>query len=295
MTTASRPSSRIAIWGVVLGLITFVIYWLSTRAGDDLVRAVIYVQRHWLSTLTGDDLVRAATYVQQHWLSALTGDVTWSSLTAIVLGVIGVAAGAAIGSGVELGRWTTWESVLAAVLAGVVGVLFFAWGLGWELLDVVKNAVPGYGMALRDLFYGFWFLAAILVPYIIRRPGAAVAAETVAAIVSALLGSQWGLTVLISGLVQGGLAEVVFAARGYRHFDILTLIVAAGAAALGSWAVDWAFWYNTLALPILLAMLVARLISAAILAGLLGKGFGDALAATAVLDNTALGRSRMQG
>jgi len=184
--------------------------------------------------------------------------------------------------------------VLAAVLAGVTGILFWAWGLGWNLLDVVKNLIPGYGMALRDLFYGLWFLAAILVPYIVRRPGAAVAAETVAAIVSALLGSQWGLTVLISGLIQGGLAEAVFALRGYRSFGTGTLMLAAGAAALGSWAVDWAFWYNTLQIDILLLMLLARFISAAILAGLLGKGLGDALAATGVLDNTALGRARMQ-
>jgi len=246
----------VAIWGIALGLGTLVVYWLATRDPS--------------------------------------AGVAWNSLTAIVLGVIGVAAGAAIGSGAALGRWNTWEAVLAAVLAGVVGVLFWAWGLFWNLLDVVKNLVPGYGMALRDLFYGLWFLAAVLVPYIVRRPGAAVAAETVGAVVSALLGSQWGLTVLISGVVQGGLAEAVFALRGYKHWDLATLILAACGAALGSWAVDWAFWYNTLALPVLLAMLAARFVSAAILSGLLAKGLGDALAATGVLDNTALGRARLQ-
>jgi energy-coupling factor transport system permease protein len=258
MTTTMAKTSgvRILVWGIVLGVATVLIYWFSTRDPN--------------------------------------AGVSWSALTALVLGLIALATGAAVGSAQQLGRWTTWESVLAAVLAGVIGVLFWAWGLFWNLLDVIKNGIPGYGMAVRDLFYGLWFLAAILVPYIVRRPGAAVAAEVVAAVISALLGSQWGLTVLISGLVQGGLAEVVFALRGYRSYSLATLLVAAGAAAVGSWVVDYAFWYNTLQMPILLLMLVARVISAGVLAGLLGRAISDALAATGVLDNTALGRQRMQ-
>ncbi|OGO05966.1 MAG: hypothetical protein A2Y73_07795 [Chloroflexi bacterium RBG_13_56_8] len=199
-----------------------------------------------------------------------------------------------MGSSAEVARWTTWEAVLSAVLAGVIGVLFWAWGLFWELLDVIRSGIPGYGIAVRDLFYGFWFLAVVLVPYIVRRPGAAVAAEVVGAVVSSLLGSQWGLTVLISGLVQGGLAEVVFAARGYKNYDMATLLLASLAAAIGSWVVDYAFWYSTLQMNILILMLIARFISAAVLSGWLGKAIGDALVATGVLDNTALGRSRLQ-
>ncbi|MBC7243467.1 MAG: thiamine permease, partial [Anaerolineae bacterium] len=79
------------------------------------------------------------------------------------------------------------------------------------------------------------------------------------------------------------------------HYDLPTLIAASAGAALGSWIVDYAFWYNTLAVPIVVLMLIARFISAAILSGWLGKVLSDALAATGVLDNTALGRARIQG
>jgi energy-coupling factor transport system substrate-specific component len=247
---------RSLIFGVVLGGLTLLVYWLATLG-------------------------------EEAWVS-------WDLTTAIVLAAIGVATGVAIGSAQAVGRWTTWESVLTAVLAGVVGVLFWAWGLTvWKLADIVQVGVPGYGIAIRDLLYGFWFLAAILVPYIVRKPGAAVAAEVVAAVISALLGSEWGLAVLISGVVQGGLAEVVFAATGYRRYDLLTLIVAAMAAGLGSWVVDYLFWYNTLEADILALMLLARFISAAVFSGGLGKVLGDALAATGVLDNTALGQTRI--
>ena len=279
----ARSGSRIAIWGAVVGLATLAVYWFA--AGGGLALEIVGVP-DGNETLV---ILRVATGGEDAWI-------TWNILTAIVLTVIGVASGAAIGSGTALARWTTWESVLAAVLAGVIGVLFWAWGLTvWKLLDVVKSGIPGYGRAIRDLFYGLWFLAAILVPYIVRRPGAAVAAEVVAAIISALLGAEWGLTVLISGVVQGGLAEVVFATRGYRHYDLLTLVVASAAAALGSWVVDYAFWYSTLEPHILILMLIARFISAAVLSGVLGKVISEALAATGVLDNTALGRQRIQG
>jgi len=256
-TAVKRSGMVIAIWGIVLGVATVLVYWLSAQG-------------------------------EGAWVS-------WNIVTAIVLGAIAVASGAAIGSSREVARWSTWESVLSAVLAGVIGVIFWAWGLTvWKLLDVVKSAIPGYGRVIRDLFYGAWFLAAILVPYIVRRPGAAVAAEVVAAIISALLGAEWGLTVLISGLAQGGLAEIVFALRGYKHYDLPTLIIASIAAALGSWVVDYAFWYSTLEVHILILMLIARVISAAIFSGLLGKVISDALAATGVLDNTALGRARIE-
>ncbi|MBC7242195.1 MAG: ECF transporter S component, partial [Anaerolineae bacterium] len=180
----------------------------------------------WAIILAGA-LLGIATVVVYWFASQGEGAwVTWNGINAVVLAAMGVAAGAAIASSEEIKRWTTWESILTAVLGGVIGVLFWLWGLFWELLEFIKAGIPGYGYAVRDLFYGFWFLAAILVPYIVRRPGAALAAEMVGAIVSSLLGSQWGLTVLISGLAQGGLAEVVFALRGYKHYDLPTLIAA---------------------------------------------------------------------
>jgi len=255
VTVSTRARTNlIVILGVAFGAIVALIYWLASRDPAE--------------------------------------GITFDAITAVVLVVIGIATGAAIGSSREIGRWTTWESVLAAVLAGVTGVIFFLWGLFWNVLEVVKNAVPGYGYALQDLFYGLWFLAAILVAYIVRRPGAALAAEVVAALISMLVGSQWGLTLLISGVAQGALAEVVFAMWGYRRWDLLALILAAAGAALGSLVVDYAFWYSTLAPGVLIAMLAARVISAAVFAGILGKLIADALAATGVLDNTALGRSR---
>ena len=62
-------------------------------------------------------------------------------------------------------------------------------------------------------------MPAVLAPLIVRKPGAALFAEMVAAGVSALLGSQWGADTLLSGFVQGAAAELVFAFVGYQRWS----------------------------------------------------------------------------
>ena len=74
-------------------------------------------------------------------------------------------------------------------------------------------------------------MPAVLAPLIIRKPGAALFAEMVAAGVSAFLGSQWGVDTLLSGFVQGAAAELVFAFTLYRVVDVPGPAIAAVASA----------------------------------------------------------------
>jgi len=210
----------------------------------------------------------------------------WHLPTAIVLTVLGLAVGAALGARAEFERWRTLDVILTANLALVFGLLFLGWGLVWEAARPLEALLPG----LRDIAYGFWFLAAIVVPYIVRKPGAALAAESLAALAEFLAGGEWGLTLLISGLVQGGMAELVFAATGYRRWSLPVLALAGAAAGLGSLVVDYAFWYSTLAPGVLLIMLVVRLISGAVLSGWLGKVIVDGLSRAGALGSFAVAR-----
>ena len=63
--------------------------------------------------------------------------------------------------------WTTRELVVAAVLAVAVGVIFWAWGLLWSS---VFQLVP---FPFHYAFIGIWMIGGLLVPYVVRRPGAA--------------------------------------------------------------------------------------------------------------------------
>lgn len=137
-------------------------------------------------------------------------------------------------------RWRTRDIVVAAVIGVAFGVVFWVWGLVWygPLQVIGELAFP-----LRDLFYAVWLVPAVLGPLIIRKPGAALFTEMVAAGVSALLGSAWGVDTLLSGFVQGAAAELVFAFTLYRIWTFPVLGAAAVASAAAAWIHDWVLYY----------------------------------------------------
>jgi energy-coupling factor transport system substrate-specific component len=137
-------------------------------------------------------------------------------------------------------HWRTRDIVMAAVIGVAFGVVFWAWGLVWEgpLAPLSTLALP-----IRDLGYAVWLIPAVLAPLIIRKPGAALFAEMVAAGVSALLGSLWGVDTLLSGFVQGAGAELIFAFTLYRLWAFPVLSLAAVASAAAAWVHDWVLYY----------------------------------------------------
>jgi energy-coupling factor transport system permease protein len=176
-------------------------------------------------------------------------------------------------------RWRTVDIVVASALAVAFGVVFWAWNTLWNSTQAAfAGFPPGQG-----LMYGVWLAPAVLGPLVVRKRGAAIYVELVAAVVSALLGTPWGLVVLVYGLAQGAAAEVVFAFSLYRSWRLPTAIVAgaaAGAAAAlldivmyyQAWSGAWQGWY---------AVLVAA--SSALVAGVGSWLLVRALARTGVL------------
>ena len=138
-------------------------------------------------------------------------------------------------------HWRTRDIVIAAIIGVAFGVVFWAWGVAWGPLDGIFAFAPW----AKDLLYAVWLIPAVLAPLIIRKPGAALFAEMVAAGVSALLGSPWGPDVLLSGFVQGAAAEVVFGFSLYRSYSFPVLAVAAIASAAAAWIHDWALYFAT--------------------------------------------------
>ncbi len=215
-------------------------------------------------------------------------DFAWNPVHAGVLFVLGLVGGAAWGSHQALEGWRNLEIILVATLGLVFGLLFMVWAVIWNLAEGLNALFPG----AQDILYGFWFIAAIVGAYIIRKPGAAITAETLAAAAEFLTGSEWGLTLILSGLAQGGMAELVFALTGYRRYDLATLMAAGAAAGIGSMVVDYLFWYSDKSLGILAIMLVLRLISGAVLSGWLGKVIADGLYQAGALNAFAIARDR---
>ena len=158
-------------------------------------------------------------------------------------------------------HWRTRDIVVAAVIGVAFGVVFWAWGVLYNGADPLFAFAP----PLKDLMYGVWLMPAVLAPLVIRKPGAALFAEMVAASVSALLGTVWSVDVLLSGFLQGAAAELVFGFTLYRSFGPVTLVVAALASGLAAFLHDWVLYYPTVEPTIQAVRLVAMLLSAAII------------------------------
>jgi energy-coupling factor transport system permease protein len=187
-------------------------------------------------------------------------------------------------------KWRTVDIVVASVIAVAFGVVFWAWNLLWGATEAAFAFYP----PAHAVIYGVWLLPAVLGGLIIRKPGAAVYCETVAAIVSAVLGSQWGGLVVLQGLVQGIGAELAFAAFGYRVFRLPVALLAGALAGLGAALWDTFAYYATGydLITFRLPLIAVTVLSATIIAGAGGWLLTQALASTGVLDRFPSGRER---
>ena len=89
---------------------------------------------------------------------------------------------------------------------------------------------------------------------------------------------------------------MVFLATGYRNFSARLMAVAGafGAAVFFVTQPLWTQGYYKLSIPTIVAYFVLRVLSGAVLAGLLGKGIADALVPTGALDSFPVAEGRQQ-
>ncbi|MCQ9675960.1 ECF transporter S component [Corynebacterium sp. BF-R-2] len=187
-------------------------------------------------------------------------------------------------------NWRIVDIVVASVLGVACGVIFLAWNtVGYAWFQAMDALTPGLG----GIATGIWLIGGVIGGLIIRKPGAALYVELLAAIVSAVLGSQWGPSTVYSGLAQGIGVEIVLAIFLYRRFSL-------GIAMLGGMAAGWGAFVLELftsgnlgkTLQFNLIYLVTLSISGAILAGAVGYIVVKALAKTGALDRFAVGREQ---
>ncbi|ALE07332.1 hypothetical protein AL755_20645 [Arthrobacter sp. ERGS1:01] len=177
--------------------------------------------------------------------------------------------------------WRVVDIVVASVLAVAVGVIFWLWSAGYGVIAAVTVAFPPLG----GLYGGGWLIAGVIGGLVIRKPGAALYCELVAAVVESLLGTHFGFTVLLSGLVQGIGAEAAFALFRYRKFSLPVALFAGALAGVAMglndslvYNVEWAFGWKAV-------YVVLAAISGAVIAGLLSWLAVRGLSRTGALAN----------
>ncbi|QAS54397.1 ECF transporter S component [Halobacillus litoralis] len=186
-----------------------------------------------------------------------------------------------------MNSWKLKEIVVMSVLSVVFAVVYLAF------LPVGKILVGFFGPLGYDFIFGIWFIVSIIAAYIIRKPGAAFLSETIAATVEVLLGNAVGPILMVTGMIQGLGAESAFAMTRYKRYDLFTLMLAGMMAAVFSFV--WGYFlsgFAALSTGYVLAMFIVRIISGALISGVLGKALSDSLAKTGVLSSFALGKER---
>jgi energy-coupling factor transport system substrate-specific component len=189
-----------------------------------------------------------------------------------------------VGSSNESARWRTIDIIVVAILAVAFGVVFWAWSA------YVWVWLKPFGEPWEYVITGVWVMPAVVAPLIVRKPGAALFAEMVAAIVSVLLGSQWGLDTLLSGFVQGAGAELVFGFVMYRNFGPIVAFIAGAGAGIGEALHDIPVYFPTYGANLQFGIAALEIASGAVIAGIGGWLLVRSLRRTGALQAFPSGR-----
>lgn len=186
--------------------------------------------------------------------------------------------------------WRTVDIVTTAVLGVAFGVVFWAWNLVFGVLAAPLDFFPPLAAVLN----GVYLMPGVVAGLLVRKPGAATFASTLAAAVSLLLGSPYGGIIIVYGLVQGLGGELGFLLTRYRSFGWGTAVLAGVTAGLSTSIMDNSLYYADLGFwPFQLPYTVFTVLSSVLLAGVVGLLLVRALARTGALSSFAAGRSRV--
>ncbi len=184
----------------------------------------------------------------------------------------------------------TWRTIdlLAATMIGVAfGVAYWGWSSGYTALEAPLSSLIG---PAKGLLGGPWLIAGVVGGLAIRRPGAALLAEFLAAAVSGILGTQWGATVLLSGLLQGLGVEFALGLFAFRVFSVYVAALGGALAAGFETLYEWDAYWSALSSGWKLSYLAFFAVSGALVAGVGGWVLTKALAATGAIDALPAGR-----
>lgn len=188
-------------------------------------------------------------------------------------------------------EWKLQDVIMVAMVCVVFGVVYLG---AVYLASFLGTVFTPFGLAplANELIFGIWFMAATFAAFIIQKPSVAIIAEILAAVIEVLLGNWFGPMVIVSGLIQGLGAELVFAGFKYRRFDMFTMCLASAGCCITSFL--WSFirsGYGNYSVGLLVVFFLVRLISSVLFSGILCTVMGNSLAKTKLLKGYAIGRT----
>lgn len=190
----------------------------------------------------------------------------------------------------RLRAWRTVDLITAAMVGVAFGVAFLGWGQVYNLTGPLFTALP----PLAGVLGGFWWLPAVVAGLVVRRPGAALLAELVASCVEMLLGGQWGLETVGSGILQGLGVEIGFLLFAFRRYTATTAALGGIISGLLETPYEWQLYYREWTVGYAGVYGLTMAVSGAVVGGLLGVAIVKGLAATGVLAPFPPGREHAE-
>ncbi|BDF05352.1 ECF transporter S component [[Clostridium] hylemonae] len=175
-------------------------------------------------------------------------------------------------------KWKTKEVVVVAMVAAVIGVVY-------TIMDYLYMPLSSLlGPVFMELTFGIYLLSASLPMYIVRKPGFALFGALVTAFVNLLLGSAYGIQLILAGTLQAVGMEIGYAVCKRYGGNMANMTVGAVLGALCVLGRDCVvFGYLTLGAKTFTGIVIVRLISAVVIGIILTKGITAGLKKTGVL------------
>jgi energy-coupling factor transport system substrate-specific component len=178
--------------------------------------------------------------------------------------------------------WRGVDLITAAMLAVAFGVMF--WGFDTFIYPILSTVTAGFP-PVGELMLGVWLVPAVVAALVIRRPGAALFTELVAANIELFLGNRWGAAVLLSAVLQGLGVELALAIFRHRRFGVTVAVLGGVLAAVfeivfyewNSYVAEYSIAWNVI-------YLVCGMVSGALVAGVGGWALVRALARAGALN-----------
>jgi energy-coupling factor transport system substrate-specific component len=188
-------------------------------------------------------------------------------------------------------RWRPIDITIASVIAVASGLVFWVFDfVGTAPSALLAGVVPG----LEGILSGFWYFAGVIAALIIRKPGAALYAELVGAVLEMLLGNQWGFAgSIVAGLVQGAFTELAFMILLYRRWNIWSAVFAGVLTGIAGSVFSFFTTYAGVHITgsFALVNIITNAISGAVISGALMWVLYIGIAKTGALSRFASGRA----
>ncbi|WEV39029.1 ECF transporter S component [Lactobacillus sp. ESL0680] len=171
-------------------------------------------------------------------------------------------------------KWNV-KSVILVALIGILMGIFYTYGTN-DLYNLVKMLLlpTGYAPATDAFFAGLWLMAAPLAMYFVPTKGSGLVGELLASIVEMACGGQWGITTVVSGLMQGLTNEIGFFPKKsrYQKFSWQSVLTGSFFASFGFLIPCYLMygWYK-FALKVQIVMFFVSILSSVLFDGVLVK------------------------